>query len=126
MAQIFLSVAAILGGLSVAAGAFASHALKEKISERALEIFETGARYQMYHALALFLVALLIARTDSPPATLIATGWLFMIGIGIFSGSLYALSLTDIKLLGAITPLGGVAFIAGWGALAVAAWNLKF
>jgi uncharacterized membrane protein YgdD (TMEM256/DUF423 family) len=126
MAQIFLSVAAILGGLSVAAGAFASHALKEKISERALEIFETGARYQMYHALALFLVALLIARIDSPPATLIATGWLFIIGIGVFSGSLYALSLTDIKLLGAITPLGGVAFIAGWAALAVAAWNLKF
>ncbi|MBW4668901.1 MAG: DUF423 domain-containing protein [Cyanomargarita calcarea GSE-NOS-MK-12-04C] len=126
MAQIFLSVAAILGGLSVAAGAFASHALKEKISERALEIFETGARYQMYHALALFLVALLITRTDSPSAILIATGWLFIIGIGIFSGSLYALSLTDIKLLGAITPLGGVGFIAGWGALAVAAWNLKF
>jgi uncharacterized membrane protein YgdD (TMEM256/DUF423 family) len=126
MAQIFLSVAAILGGLSVAAGAFASHALKEKISERALEVFDTGARYQMYHALALFLVALLIARTDSPPGTLIATGWLFIIGIGLFSGSLYALSLTNIKLLGAITPLGGVAFIAGWGTLAVAAWNLKF
>ena len=126
MGQIFLTIAAILGGLSVAAGAFASHALKEKISERALEIFETGARYQMYHALALFLVALLIARTDSPPTTLIATGWLFIIGIGLFSGSLYALSLTDIKLLGAVTPLGGVAFIAGWGALAVAAWNLKF
>lgn len=126
MAQIFVSLAAVLGGLSVAAGAFASHALRDKISERSLEIFETGARYQMYHALALLLVALLISRVASPPATLIASAWLFIVGIAIFSGSLYALSLTGVKYLGAITPLGGVAFIAGWGALAVAAWNLKF
>ncbi|MBE9006074.1 DUF423 domain-containing protein [Fortiea sp. LEGE XX443] len=126
MAQIFLSIAAVLGGLSVAAGAFASHALRDQISERSLSIFETGARYQMYHALALFLVALLISRLESPPPTLIASGWLFIIGIAIFSGSLYALSLTGVKYLGAITPLGGVAFIAGWGALAIAAWNLKF
>ncbi|MEH2352150.1 DUF423 domain-containing protein [Nostoc sp.] len=125
MTQIFLSVAAILGGLSVAAGAFASHALREKISERSLEIFETGARYQMYHALALFLVAILISRTGSPQPTLVASGWLFIIGIAIFSGSLYALSLTGIKSLGAIAPLGGTALIAGWGALAFAAWNLK-
>ncbi|MEH2155126.1 DUF423 domain-containing protein [Nostoc sp.] len=125
MTQIFLSVAAILGGLSVAAGAFASHALREKISERSLEIFETGARYQMYHALALFLVAILISRTESPQPTLIASGWLFLIGIAIFSGSLYALSLTGIKSLGAIAPLGGAAFLAGWAALAFAAGNLK-
>ncbi|MEH2069490.1 MAG: DUF423 domain-containing protein [Nostoc sp.] len=125
MTQIFLSIAAVLGGLSVAAGAFASHALREKISERSLEIFETGARYQMYHALALFLVALLISRSEFTQPTLVASGWLFIIGIAIFSGSLYALSLTGIKSLGAITPLGGVAFLAGWGALAFAAWNLK-
>jgi uncharacterized membrane protein YgdD (TMEM256/DUF423 family) len=125
MTQIFLSVAAVLGGLSVAAGAFASHALREKISERSLEIFETGARYQMYHALALLLVALLISRTESPPPTLIASGWLFIIGIAIFSGSLYVLSLSGIKSLGAIAPLGGAAFLAGWGALAFAASNLK-
>ncbi len=126
MTRIFLSLAAILGGLSVAAGAFASHALQEKISDRSLEIFETGARYQMYHALALLLVALLLSRTESPPPILIATGWLFIIGIAIFSGSLYALSLTGVKYLGAIAPLGGVAFIVGWGALAFAAWSLKF
>ena len=126
MTRIFLSLAAILGGLSVAGGAFASHALREKISDRSLEIFETGARYQMYHALALLLVALLLSRTESPPPTLIATGWLFIIGIAIFSGSLYALSLTGVKSLGAIAPLGGAAFIAGWGALAFAAWSLKF
>ncbi|MBW4425911.1 MAG: DUF423 domain-containing protein [Nostoc desertorum CM1-VF14] len=139
MTQIFLSLAAILGGLSVAAGAFASRALREKISERCLrratptlEIFETGARYQMYHALALFLVALLISRTEFPQPTLVASGWLFIIGIAIFSGSLYALSLTGIKSLGAMSttgyayaPLGGAAFLAGWGTLAFAAWNLK-
>jgi uncharacterized membrane protein YgdD (TMEM256/DUF423 family) len=134
-----LSVAAILGGLSFAAGAFASHALREKITERCqrratptLEIFETGARYQMYHALALFLVAILISRTESPQPTLIASGWLFLAGIAIFSGSLYALSLTGIKSLGAMSttgyayaPLGGAAFLAGWATLAFAARNLK-
>ncbi|MBV8883104.1 MAG: DUF423 domain-containing protein [Chroococcidiopsidaceae cyanobacterium CP_BM_RX_35] len=140
MTRIFISVAAILGGISVAAGAFASHALKEKLSllkkaagaatsvplsERALEIFETAARYQMYHALALLLVAVLLMRAESPQPTLIVTGWLFIVGVVIFSGSLYALSLTGIKLLGAITPLGGVALIAGWGALAIAAWKFK-
>ncbi|MEA5512798.1 DUF423 domain-containing protein [Nodularia sp. UHCC 0506] len=126
MAQIFVSIAAVLGGLSVAAGAFAAHALKEKISERSLEIFDTGARYQMYHALALLLVALLISRATSPQPMLIATGWLFIVGIAIFSGSLYALSLTGVKILGAITPLGGVAFLLGWGTLAFTAWGLKF
>lgn len=126
MTQIFLSIGAILGGLSVAAGAFGSHALREKISERSLEIFDTGARYQMYHALALLLVALLISRNESPQPILIASGWLFIIGIAIFSGSLYALSLTGVKSLGAITPLGGAAFLAAWGALAFSAWSLKF
>jgi len=127
MTQIFLSIGAILGGLSVAGGAFASHALREKISERSLEIFETAARYQMYHALALLLVALLLSiYQQSPPPSLLASGWLFIIGIALFSGSLYALSLTNLKILGAITPLGGAAFIAGWGALAFAAWSLKY
>lgn len=125
MTQLFLLLAAILGGLSVGSGAFATHALREKLSERSLEIFETGARYQMYHALALLLVAVLLSRTESPPPALVATGWLFIIGIAIFSGSLYALSLTDIKSIGAIAPLGGAAFIAGWAALAFAAWSLK-
>ncbi|MBW4447964.1 MAG: DUF423 domain-containing protein [Spirirestis rafaelensis WJT71-NPBG6] len=127
MTQIFLSIGAILGGLSVAGGAFASHALREKISERSLEIFETAARYQMYHALALLLVALLLTiYQESPPPSLLASGWLFIIGITLFSGSLYALSLTNVKILGAIAPLGGAAFIAGWGALAFAASSLKY
>lgn len=126
MARIFLVIAAILGGLSVGAGAFASHALREKISERSLEIFETGARYQMYHALALLLVAILLTREPVPHPTLVAAGWLFIIGVAFFSGSLYALSLTDIKYLGAVAPLGGAAFIAGWGAIAFAAFSLKY
>lgn len=126
MTQIFVSIAAIFGGLSVAGGAFASHALREKLTERSLEIFEVGARYQMYHALALLLVALLISRTPSPPTALIASGWLFIIGVTIFSGSLYALSLSGVKSLGAIAPLGGVALMSGWGALAFAAGSLKF
>lgn len=125
MTQIFLSLAAILGGLSVAAGAFGSHALREKISERSLEIFDIGARYQMYHALALLVVALLLSRIESPPLILLASGWLFIIGITIFSGSLYALSLSGVKSLGAIAPIGGAALLAGWGALAFAAWSLK-
>lgn len=126
MTQIFLTVAAIFGGLSVAGGAFGAHALREKISERSLEIFDTGARYQMYHALALLLVAILMSRLESPPATLVVSGWLFIVGVVIFSGSLYAISLTGIKSLGAIAPLGGIALMAGWGALAITAANIKF
>ena len=127
MGQFFLAIAAIFGGLSVGVGSFGAHALKEKLTERSLEIFETGARYQMYHALALLFVALLIRTSGEQFAqpALIAAGWNFMIGILIFSGSLYALSLTGIKVVGAITPLGEAAFIAGWGALAIAALNNK-
>lgn len=125
MAQIFLAIAAILGGTSVAAGAFGAHALKEKLSDRAVEIFQTGAQYQMYHALALLLGALLLSRAETPLPTLVAAEFAFIIGIAIFSGSLYALSLTGIKWLGAITPLGGVAFMVGWGCLAVAAFSFK-
>ena len=123
MVRIFLGFAAILAGLSVAAGAFASHALKEKLTERALEIFETGAKYQMYHSLALLLVAVLLSRAEASQTSLIAAGFAFIIGIGIFSGSLYGLSLSGINWLGAITPLGGVAFLVGWVCLAIAAWN---
>ncbi|AFW95686.1 MAG: hypothetical protein AN485_08655 [Anabaena sp. MDT14b] len=126
MTQFFLTIAAIFGGLSVAGGAFGAHALREKISERSLEIFDTGARYQMYHALALLLVAMLMSRSENPPRTLLVSGWLFIIGVVIFSGSLYALSLTGIKSLGAVAPLGGLALMLGWAALAVAGATIKF
>ncbi len=125
LTRFFLTSAAILAGLAVAAGAFASHALKERLTERALEIFETAARYQMYHALALFLVAVLLSRAETMSPTLVTAGYAFIAGIVVFSGSLYALSLTGIKWLGAITPLGGAAFLVGWGCVAIAAWSLK-
>ena len=126
MVRIFLAIAAILAGLAVAAGAFASHALKERLSDRALEIFETASRYQMYHALALLLVAVLLAQMAMPSSLLNTAGYAFLVGIVLFSGSLYALSLSGVKWLGAITPLGGVAFLIGWGCVAAAAWSSKF
>jgi uncharacterized membrane protein YgdD (TMEM256/DUF423 family) len=125
MAQIFLLIAAILGGLSVAGGAFASHALRERLAERALEIFETGARYQMYHALALLLVALLLSQAETAQSWLTIAGFAFIAGVLLFCGSLYGLSLSGIKILGAVAPLGGVAFLIGWGCLAVAALSYK-
>lgn len=121
--RVFLATGAILAGLSVAAGAFASHALRDKLTQRAIEIFETAARYQMYHALALLLVAVLLSQAGAPVTMLVAAGTAFILGIVIFSGSLYVLSLTDVKWLGAITPFGGVALMAGWACLAIAAWN---
>lgn len=124
MDRIFLTIAAILGGFSVMAGAFGAHALSGKISERGIEIFETAARYQMYHALALLLLGVLLKNTQSPQPLITIAGTAFIVGVAIFSGSLYALSLTGIKWLGAITPLGGVAFIAGWGCLAIATLKL--
>ena len=124
MTRIFLAIASALGGISVVLGAFASHALKDRLSDRALEIWETGTKYQMYHALALILVALLISRF--PDSTLlVVAGYAFVAGITIFSGSLYALSLSGIKWLGAITPLGGAAFIIGWACLTVAALKIS-
>ncbi len=125
MSQIFLAIAAIFGALSVGAGAFATHALRDRLSERSLEIFETAARYQMYHALALLLVALLLLQDKIPQPTLSVAGWAFIIGILFFSGSLYVLSLSNIKILGAIAPIGGAAFIAGWAVVAIAAFSLK-
>ena len=126
MTRIFLAIASALGGISVVLGAFASHSLKDKLTDRALEIWETGTKYQMYHALALILVALLLSRLSGESLPLVVAGYAFIAGVVLFSGSLYALSLSGIKWLGAITPLGGVAFIIGWSCLAVAAWKSSF
>jgi uncharacterized membrane protein YgdD (TMEM256/DUF423 family) len=119
--QIFLAIAAILGGLAVAGGAFASHALQDQLTTRAVEVFGTGVRYQMYHALALLAVAILLGISQGATTWLTAAGWLFIVGIALFSGSLYLISLAGIKALGPITPVGGVALIAGWACLAIAA-----
>lgn len=123
--RLFLSIGAILAAISVAGGAFASHALRGKLDDRALEIFETGARYQMCHAIALILVAVFMSRTEFADPLLTASGIAFIVGTVLFSGSLYALSLSGVKGLGAVAPLGGTAFIVGWVCLAIAAWRLK-
>jgi uncharacterized membrane protein YgdD (TMEM256/DUF423 family) len=109
-----IALGALNAAIAVAAGAFAAHGLRDRLAERALAVFETGARYHMYHALAMILAGLLAAR---------APGWMFQAGIVLFSGSLYALALTDVKGLGAVTPIGGLAFLAGWLWLAYAAWR---
>ncbi len=115
----FLMIGALSGAIGVAAGAFGAHALRDTVEPRLLEVFETAARYQMYHALALVAVGLVASRW---PTNLLATaGWLFVVGTLFFSGSLYAMTFTGIRALGAVTPVGGVCFIAGWLCLAVAA-----
>ncbi len=105
--------------IAVALGAFAAHILKQKLSTEMFAVFEVGVRYHFYHALALFIVA--FAINQYPNANLSLAGWLFSVGTLLFSGSLYALSLTEIKILGAITPIGGVCVLAGWLWLA---WNV--
>ena len=114
-------LAAALGFLAVALGAFGAHALKERLPADMMAVFQTGVQYHFYHVLALGLVAGWAAR--APSAALQAAGWCFVAGILIFSGSLYALALSGVRLLGAVTPLGGLAFLAGWASLAWAAWK---
>jgi uncharacterized membrane protein YgdD (TMEM256/DUF423 family) len=117
MDRTFLFLGSLAGFLGVAFGAFGAHALRGKLSPEMLAVFETGVRYQMYHALALLITSVLAARTGWLVAT---AGWSFAIGIVLFSGSLYALALSGVTILGAVTPLGGVAFLIGWGCLVVA------
>ena len=117
--SILIALGALNAAIAVAAGAFAAHGLRDRLEPRALEVFETAARYQMYHALAMVLAGALTARWTGAATA----GWIFLAGIAMFSGSLYALALTDIKVLGAITPIGGLAFLAGWLWLAVVAWR---
>jgi uncharacterized membrane protein YgdD (TMEM256/DUF423 family) len=117
--NIWLLVAAINGFLAVAAGAFGAHGLQGRLDPHALSVFETGARYQMYHALAIGLAALAARGAASPAAN--AAAIFFLVGIVLFSGSLYALALTGMRGLGIITPFGGLSFLVGWAALAWAA-----
>jgi uncharacterized membrane protein YgdD (TMEM256/DUF423 family) len=121
MERLFLIIGSLSGLIAVTAGAFGAHTLRDRISADLLAIFETGVRYQMYHALALLAVAWAITRWTN--SLTVVAGWLFVAGTLIFSGSLYALSLTGARWLGAIAPLGGVAFIGGWLCLALAAWR---
>ena len=108
----FILAGSILGGLAVALGAFGAHALKSRLSTEYLAVFETGVRYQMYHAIALLCVGLLATKIEV--ASLKAAGYLFISGSLFFSGSLYVLTLTGIKSFGIVTPFGGVMLVSGW------------
>ena len=117
--RIWLLIAAINGFLAVAAGAFGAHGLQGKLDAHALATFETGARYQMYHALAIGLAALILRGAAANAAT--AAAGFFLAGIVLFSGSLYLLALTGVRAFGFVTPFGGLAFLIGWIALGLAA-----
>lgn len=119
MDRLFFRLGAVSGFIAVAAGAFGAHALRVRLTPDHLAVFETAARYQMYHSLGLLAVGWAVTRR---PGRLVEwAGWLFVVGTVLFSGSLYALSLTGTRWLGAITPFGGAAFLGGWLCLALSA-----
>ena len=118
MANTFLLVGSLVGFLGVAAGAFGAHGLRSRLSPDMLAVFETAVRYQMYHVFALLITAVVMGRLGDARLLTIA-GWSFIAGIVLFSGSLYALALTGISSLGAITPVGGLSFLVGWACLAI-------
>ena len=112
------ALGALNAGIAVAAGAFGAHALQRRLSERHLEIFEVAVRYQMAHALGMLAAAWILSRGGAAAGW---AGWLFLAGTVVFSGSLYTLALTGMTRLGMVTPLGGLAFLAGWVCLALGA-----
>lgn len=121
MDRVFFIIGSLSAGLGVAAGAFGAHALRARLTAELLSVFETGVRYHLIHALALLAAAW--AATRWPEAAVNTAGWLFVAGTLLFSGSLYGLSLSGLRALGAVTPLGGIAFIAGWLTLAWGVWQ---
>ena len=120
MDRLFLAMGCVSAAVAVVLGAFAAHGLRARLVPDMLSTFEIGVRYQMYHALALLAVGILVPRASSPMLTL--AGWLFVAGTLVFSGTLYALAVTGQRWLGAVTPLGGAALIAGWLVLAWAVY----
>jgi uncharacterized membrane protein YgdD (TMEM256/DUF423 family) len=123
MAARWFSIGAWLAAVGVALGAFGAHGLKSKVSAEMAAVWETGARYHILHALALLATGWAADRWPSGYAN--GAGWLFVAGIALFSGSLYALAVTGVRALGAITPLGGLCFIAGWVCLALTAMRAR-
>jgi len=123
MDRLFFTLGSLSAAVAVVLGAFGAHALKARLDANLLAAFETGVRYQLTHALALLAVAWACTRWPGP--AVVASGWLFVAGTLLFSGSLYALSLSGLRWLGAITPLGGVAWIAGWLCLAWGVWRAQ-
>lgn len=123
MAKLFITLASVSGMLAVVLGAFGAHALKARLDDYSLGVWETAVQYHFYHALALLAVG--IVALGQPQSTLLrSSGWLFLVGTLVFSGSLYLLAVSGTRWLGAVTPLGGLAFIGGWACLAVASWKL--
>lgn len=122
MAKLFLMMASISGLLAVAIGAFGAHGLKQKLPADLLAVYQTGVQYHFYHTLALLAVGLLVHQFPQTTAFK-SSGWLMVIGMLVFSGSLYLLAITGIRWLGAITPLGGIALLLGWAALAVGVYQ---
>ncbi|MCZ6828863.1 MAG: DUF423 domain-containing protein [Gammaproteobacteria bacterium] len=123
MSRYFISLAALNGLLVVALGAFGAHALKNRLDEHSLELYQTAVQYHFYHSLALLGVGVL-CLWHPQSALLRSSGIAFAVGILVFSGSLYVLSFSGLRWLGAITPLGGLAFMLGWACLALASWRL--
>ncbi len=121
MDRLFFCLGAISAFVGVVLGAFGAHALKQRLDPGMLEVFEVGVRYQMYHAFALMATAWALSHWSGSAGAL--AGWFFVGGTVIFSGSLYLLSLTGVRWLGAVTPLGGLAFLGGWLCLAWFAWR---
>ena len=123
MDRVFFSIGSALGLIGVALGAFGAHALKARLAPELLATFEVGVRYQLIHALALLAVAWACTRWSGRWTS--ASGWLFIAGTLLFSGSLYALSLTGVRGIGLVTPIGGVALLLGWLCLLAAPWTRK-
>ena len=124
MERTFFILGSLLGALSVGLGAFGAHALRDRVEASLLANYQTGVTYMFFHALALFAVVLALGKW--PASNLpVWSGWLFVVGIVFFSGSLFLMAFTGMRWLGAITPIGGVAFIAGWLLLAWTAWQAK-
>ncbi|MDX1430584.1 MAG: DUF423 domain-containing protein, partial [Rhodothermales bacterium] len=120
--RVFTLIGSLAASISVLAGAFGAHALADSLGDRA-DVYETAVRYQMYHAVALVLVGLLRSRIES--GILAAAGWCFVGGIVLFSGSLYALVILDLPVLGALAPVGGLGFVAGWLLFGAGVWHAR-
>ncbi|GJQ20914.1 MAG: membrane protein [Bacteroidia bacterium] len=123
MSKLFMVIGSLFGFLAVAAGAFGAHTLRESLSPEAVSILQTGVRYQMYHAFALLVAGWALDKYER--REFVKSGWAFVAGIALFSGSLYILGLTGARWVGLITPAGGVAFLTGWLYLARGFWRLR-
>lgn len=123
MDRIFVALGAVSAAIAVATGAFGAHGLKDRLEPQLLANWNTAAHYQLVHALGIIAIGLFAARLPAPSGTLHWAGWLLLAGTVLFSGSLYALALTGVRTLGAVTPFGGIAFIVGWVLLALVAFR---